>query len=55
MTAADLADRWQCSAGWLANMRAAGSGPTYLKLGSRVLYPLGAVEAYEGARLVAAA
>lgn len=48
----DLARRWGVSTGWLANMRSAGTGPSYLKLGSRVLYPLVSVESYEADALV---
>jgi hypothetical protein len=44
---ADVAARWKCSPGWLANLRSRGLGPSYTKLGSKVLYPLSAVEAYE--------
>lgn len=43
----ELADRWRCSVGWLANQRSAGRGPTYLKLSGRVLYRLADVEDYE--------
>lgn len=48
----ELAERWSCSVRWLERLRSEGSGPAYLKLSSRVLYPLSAVEQYESARLV---
>jgi hypothetical protein len=52
LSTADLARRWGVSTGWLANMRSAGTGPSYLKLGTRVVYPLTSVESYEAAALV---
>lgn len=52
LSTADLARRWGVSIGWLANMRSASAGPSYLKLGSRVAYPLSSVESYEAAALV---
>jgi hypothetical protein len=52
LSTADLARRWGVSTGWLANMRSAGTGPSYLKLGSRVVYPLASIESYEAAALV---
>lgn len=47
-----LASRWDMSQGHLANLRSEGSGPPYVKLGSRILYRLEDVENYEAARLV---
>jgi hypothetical protein len=47
LTPPDLAERWHCSVGWLANLRSAGRGPAWLRVGSKVLYSLDAVEAYE--------
>ena len=47
LTCAELAERWCCSPGWLANMRCAGQGPPFLKLGSNVRYRLQDVVAYE--------
>jgi len=49
LSPADLADRWGCSVGWLANQRCEGDGPPYLKLGSLVRYRLSDVVAYEDA------
>lgn len=47
LTPAELAERWQCSSGHLANMRSAGVGPVYLKLGSSIRYRVSDVQAYE--------
>lgn len=52
LTPRDLAARWGSSVGTLANQRSAGEGPTYLKLGARVIYRLCDVQEYEAARLV---
>jgi hypothetical protein len=52
LSPAELADRWRSSVGSLASARSAGGGPAFLKLGTKVLYPLAVVEAYEAARLV---
>lgn len=52
-TPAELANRWSCSVGWLANRRSSGSGgPAYIKVGTKVLYPIDTVESYEASRLV---
>lgn len=42
-----LAERWSVSVGHLANLRSAGTGPAYLKLGGRVVYRLADIEEYE--------
>jgi hypothetical protein len=47
LTSAELAERWGCSTGWLANMRSAGVGPRFLTLGSNVRYRVPDVIAYE--------
>lgn len=47
-----LAERWHCSASRLQRWRAANSGPTYLKIGGKVLYRQADVRAYEDAHLV---
>lgn len=47
LSAPDLALRWSVTVGHLANLRSAGTGPAYLKLGGRVLYRLTDVEDYE--------
>ena len=43
LTEADLASRWAMSPKTLQRWRMTGTGPTYLKLGKRVSYPLNAV------------
>ena len=52
LTERELADRWRCAPGWLANMRSQGIGPRYLKLARLVRYRLDDVTAYEAARAV---
>lgn len=52
LTTRNLADRWDVSVGHLQNLRSARTGPAWLKIGARVLYPLTVIEAYEAARLV---
>jgi len=47
LTPDEVAERWRCSVGWLGNMRSRGEGPQYIKLGSKVLYDLRAVEDFE--------
>jgi len=47
-----LAERWHCSASRLQRWRAANTGPTYLKIGGKVLYRQEDVRAYESAYLV---
>lgn len=49
----DLAERWATSAGRLANMRSAGIGPKYCKIGASIRYRLSDIEAYEEANTVA--
>lgn len=50
-TPAELAERWKCTEGHLANQRVAGDGPPYMKPGKgRVLYQRGMVRRYEHAR-----
>lgn len=53
LTPAQLVLRWSGSitTGTLANWRSKGIGPTYSKFGSRVRYPLSAVEQWEAANL----
>lgn len=52
LTTTDLADRWRCSAGHLANLRSERKGLAYLRLGGRVVYRLNDVLAYEARCLV---
>ena len=55
MTPAELAARIHTSTGTLANWRAAGTGPGFLKLGSRVFYPERELEKWLQSRLEEAA
>lgn len=50
LTTADLAARWDMSTGTLTNWRVLGLGPKFIKIGSRVLYSLAAVEEFERER-----
>jgi len=52
LTTPQLAARWHVTVGHLQNLRSAGIGPAYLKIGSRVCYPLCSIEPYEAARMV---
>lgn len=52
LSAKVLAARWTTTTGRLGNMRCDGRGPAYVKIGSRVLYRLSDVEAYEAAHRV---
>lgn len=47
-----LAERWHYSASRLQRWRAANTGPTYLKIGGKVLYRQEDVRAYKSAYLV---
>jgi hypothetical protein len=47
-----LAARWHVTVGHLQNLRSAGIGPAYVKIGARVLYTVAAIEAYEAARTI---
>jgi hypothetical protein len=49
LTPAELVDRWGGAIGkaTLANWRAQGRGPDFIKVGGRVVYPVAAIEAYE--------
>ncbi len=55
LTTAELVERWrgQISASTLANWRAEGKGPCFVKVGGRILYPLDDVLAYERSRKAA--
>jgi hypothetical protein len=53
LTPSELAERWGCSVGHLANCRCARLGPTYLKLGSSIRYRMADLLAYEESRVVA--
>ena len=49
LTAAELAKRWRgkITEGTLANWRAQGKGPRFVKMGGVILYPLDQVEKHE--------
>ena len=47
-----LASRWATTTQRLANDRASGRGPAFLKVGTRVLYRLSDIEDYEARNLV---
>lgn len=47
LTTKELADRWKTSPAYLANRRCGGHGPEYIKVGSKVLYPLEEIEKFE--------
>lgn len=49
LTATELIDRWGgvVSLQTLANWRSQGRGPSFLKVGRKVLYPLDAIEEFE--------
>jgi hypothetical protein len=47
----EAADRLRTTTGTLANLRCAGGGPRYLKLGRRVLYPVVELEKWEQQQL----
>jgi hypothetical protein len=53
LTQSELAYRWKCAPGSLANARSKGTGPAYLKIGASVRYLLVDIEAYEQAVRVA--
>ena len=52
LTTAETAERLHTTPGRLANIRCQGLGPAYFKFGSRVLYRLSDVEAFEQAHIV---
>lgn len=52
LTTTDLADRWRCSRGHLANLRTEQKGMPYLRIGGRVVYRLSDVLVHEAGCLV---
>ena len=50
----ELVERWKglIKRQTLANWRSKGQGPSYQKIGGRVLYPLSEIERYERERLI---
>ncbi|WP_269305850.1 hypothetical protein [Aeromicrobium sp. HA] len=55
MNAVELAKRWDTTTGRLANMRSGGTGPHYFKIGTRVLYRIDDVLAFEEQNMVVTA
>lgn len=53
LTIDELLARWRgiVARGTLANWRVQGKGPSFVKVGKAVLYPVSAVEAFEANRL----
>jgi hypothetical protein len=47
LTPKELATRWKLNPQTLANWRALGKGPPYSKIGTKVLYPVEGIHAYE--------
>ena len=46
----ELAQRWNISSATLERWRWLGVGPSYLKIGGRIRFPIHAVEQYEAQR-----
>ena len=51
LTPRQLAARWGMSEKTLERWRSLGTGPMYLKLGSRVMYPLSSIAEHEHGRM----
>jgi hypothetical protein len=47
LTGPELASRWKLSHQTLANWRHAGKGPPFIRVGSRVLYPVEGITSFE--------
>jgi hypothetical protein len=47
LTSKEVADRWRLSDQMLANWRYAGKGPPFIRVGSRVLYPIEGIHSFE--------
>ncbi|WP_366932651.1 helix-turn-helix domain-containing protein [Sphingopyxis sp.] len=47
----ELARRWRVHIGTLQRWRYRGTGPKYVKVGGRILYPITALEIYEAQHL----
>lgn len=50
MTQEQLAERWHLSPRTLEQWRWLGKGPKFIKIGARVLYDEGEIEAFEAAQ-----
>jgi hypothetical protein len=55
LTAQQLVERWGSAVcvGTLANWRTQGRGPVYVRIGSKVRYPIAQLEQWEEAQTVA--
>ena len=51
LTTEELAERWKTSRGYLANRRMDGKGPEFIKVGSKILYPIDKLEEFEAEKL----
>lgn len=51
MTPAQLSAHWSIPVGSLANMRSRDQGPSYMKMGSRVRYPIDGIREFEHAKM----
>ena len=47
LTSKEVAVRWRLSDQTLANWRSAGKGPPFIRVGSRVLYPIEGIHSFE--------
>lgn len=47
LTSRQIAKRWKMHPGSIANMRAQGKGPRFIKFGRKVLYRLSTIDAFE--------
>ena len=47
LTSKELAQRWRLNDQTLANWRHARKGPPFIRVGSRVLYPLEGIQSFE--------
>ena len=47
LTSKEVANRWRLSDQTLANWRHAGKGPPFIRVGSRVRYPMEGINAWE--------
>lgn len=51
LTPQEVADRYRTTTQVLSNWRVQGKGPRFIKMGRKILYPIGEVVAFEQARL----
>lgn len=55
MTEKELSEHWGVKRNTLQKWRSAGTGPIYMKIGGKVIYPLEAIKEYEKSRMYYAA